>query len=279
MREVVVLSHKRTVGSGKALADALGGRCITPKNTKPVPPDALLINYGVSTPLPFVSRHPVERTLNTSVPVGKAVHKLTCLTLLENKGVPVPEFTTDPWSTDYWFTNGAAAKRKVFARSLMTGSQGRGITIFEDHDALIQAHEVRPFKLFTRNVPKTKEYRVHVMDGKAIHVAQKRAMSADKRAELGFGGVDRSVRSYKNGWVFANELQGAPSAIERMADAAVQACGVLGLSFGAVDMLVTGQGDAIIGWAVCEVNTAPSLDGTTTLTAYVNAIKEIAHEN
>lgn len=280
MRDVIVLSHKRTVGSGAALADALGVRCVTPKNTRPIPPDTLLINYGVSAPLPWVAQHPVALTLNCPVPVAKAVHKRRCLDVLYNEGISTLEYTTDIWQAMEWLSNGPASRRKVFARTLVAGSQGRGIHIFEDSDDMMNEHGRRAFKLFTRNVPKTKEYRVHVVNGKAIHMSQKRAMSDAKLAELGIKGVDRAIRSYKNGWVFANELQGTPEQLELVANEAERAVDALGLDFGAVDMLALGVGPAITGWKVCEVNTAPSLDGNTTLQSYVNAIQEgLRHEN
>ncbi|MNV71557.1 Ribosomal protein S6--L-glutamate ligase [compost metagenome] len=52
--------------------------------------------------------------------------------------------------------------------------------------------------------------------------------------------------------------------------AAVDACEVLGLDFGAVDVALGKDGKVY----VFEVNTAPGIEGTC-LEAYVNAFKEV----
>jgi hypothetical protein len=286
MRDLIVLSHKRTVGSGSALARALGVRCITPKNTRPIPEDALLLNYGVSSPLPFVSRHDPALTLNCSVPVGTAVNKVACLDKLRRAGVSVPEFTTDVWETKQWFSTGHSSRQSVFARTLTRGSQGRGIYIFDSFDSLVCEYENRyhsskklNFQLFTRNVPKTKEYRVHVFNGQVIGLSQKRQMSEEKLELMGIAEVNRKVRSYKNGWVFANEVQGSESGLHKVKTAGVDAAEALGLTFCAVDVLTTGSGNSIEKVYVCEVNTAPSLDGETTLSNYIEAIEVLRNEN
>ncbi len=278
MREIIVLAHKRTVGSGAALANALGVRCITPRNTKVIRPDTLLVNYGVSTPLQFVTRHPVENTLNSPVPVGRAVNKLTSLRAMSNAHVSLPQFTEHLYEAHDWSQEGTEAERRVFCRTLLCASKGKGIIVATPDTLLDIANEIH-VKLFTRNVPKTKEFRVHVVNGEAVSIAQKRQMSPEKLAELGISEVNRAIRSYENGWVFANEVVGTPPDLNRVKHEAVLAVNAHGLDFGAVDVLVTGPGATFSKVVVCEVNTAPSLDGETTLNNYVNVIKEIANEH
>jgi D-alanine-D-alanine ligase-like ATP-grasp enzyme len=148
-----------------------------------------------------------------------------------------------------------------------------------DPDDLISISERFNVKLYTRNVPKTKEFRVHVMGGEVIHVAQKRAMSDEKLSTLGINESDRSIRSYERGWVFANELDVTEKGLRTVKEVAVEAVNGIGLHFGAVDVLATGAGRSVKRAVVCEINTAPSLSGDTTLSSYVKGIQEIANEN
>lgn len=263
--EIYVLAHKRTVGSGKRLADAVGGRCITPKNTKRLPKDSLLINFGVSDPCRTMIRHrgPV---LNSSMAVGTAVNKLASLQAMTSRHVPTLTYTTLPSQAYSWFHHGDS---KVFARKLLCSSQGEGIDVIEDPTVFLEG-DTREYKLYTKNFPKHKEFRVHVFNGEVINVAQKRAMSPEKRASLGIEGEpDRAVRSYKNGWVFAQECTVDTTYVESAAVSAVKA---LGLDYGGVDVLARGKNE-IASVAICEVNTAPSLSGVSTLEAYTEAVK------
>lgn len=271
MPDVVVLSKYRTKGSGHALAMALGGRCITPLNTRPIDPDAVIINFGVSRPLEFLARHP-GKVINSSAAVGRAVNKMRFFRLAADLGLPTPTFTTCAHEAYRWNQDGVSPHHRVYARSLVTSSQGRGITVFEPE--CMEATDVvsNQFKFFTYNYPKTKEFRVHVVDGRAVHVAQKRRMSEEALAERGIAKVDTRIRSYKRGWVFANELTIDETKLPIIEGLAVDAAHICGLDYCAVDVLAKGQGPNITGAAVCEVNTAPSLAGETTLRQVTNAI-------
>lgn len=272
---IYVLSRYRTIGSGRALADAVGATCITPKYSRDFNPEDIIINYGVCNPCPGLVRHS-GIVINPPLPVRKAVNKLSSLDTFKNGSVPTLEYCS-PSDLDYdWFDTGHTSRRSIIVRTILTGSQGRGILYFDDkyeYHNWVCSNPDKP-KLITRYFPKTKEFRVHVAFGKVIHISQKRAMSAGKIAELGLKveEPDRIVRSYKRGWVFANEITAeSTDAVER---AAIKAVNSLGLAFGAVDVLATGAGEKVNKVAVCEVNTAPSLDGTTTLASYEKAFKE-----
>jgi len=84
------------------------------------------------------------------------------------------------------------------------------------------------------------------------------------------------VRSHDNGWIFAhNNLHLPAEADATMREAAIGAVRSLGLDFGAVDILARFKGNRLEACAVCEVNTAPGVENTKTLDAYVKAITEV----
>ncbi len=96
------------------------------------------------------------------------------------------------------------------------------------------------------------------------------------------GGVHRTihqriVRSYDNGWVFAHENLHLPNGLREALDlAAVGAVKALNLDFGAVDVAVRCNPDGSFrDLKVLEVNTAPGLECTQTIQAYVEAFKRV----
>ena len=185
-------------------------------------------------------------------------------------GVDVPDHTEHSIQAEIWMSSGPVSRRVVFGRNRLCGTRGEGIVIIKDIETL----RTQDCKLYVRNFPKTKEFRVHVLNDKAIQIAQKRKMSDEKLKEMGIEKVDNFVRSYKRGWVFANELTISNEDTARVCSIAVQAIKALGLNFGGVDVLATGAGPIVNKLAVCEINTAPSLKGETTLQQYVSAFKE-----
>jgi glutathione synthase/RimK-type ligase-like ATP-grasp enzyme len=167
---------------------------------------------------------------------------------MKASGVNVPEFTTRSAEACTWLEEG----HKVVERALLTGSQGRGITLWEPDDSLMFTWcQDDPSPLFTKYEKKLHEYRVHVADGRVIDVQM-------KRRRTGVEDRDNQIRNFHNGWVYCREDIVPPA--DDVLDNALRAVRCLGLQFGAAD----------IGWnqhyqraTVYEVNTAPGLEGTT----------------
>lgn len=204
-----------------------------------------------------------------------AIHKALTLKTLERAGVPCIEHTESLPVAVKWLEEG----RSVFGRSLLRSSGGEGIVLAQAKEYALTGKFPEAFshcKLFTRNFPKDQELRVHVFNGKVIDYVAKRRRRP-KPDETGAVPADSIkpnfwIRSHGNGWVFChNDDEGKPIKRNHNAEqVAVDAVKALGLNFGAVDVLVGGRGNAV----VCEVNTAPGLEDSTTIKAYVDAITE-----
>lgn len=204
--------------------------------------------------------------------VRKAVNKLETLKCLEVAKVPCLKFTTDKAEAQKWQKKG----HDVFVRRSVTGTGGAGITISTGSAAPNSALPAVPdAPLYTRNYPKTHEFRVHVFDGHVIDFVEKKAKVDHVKNTAVV--TDRLVRNHDNGWIFAHEglstNQPARADIERIC---VDACRATGLLFGAVDVLailLPGNGPRGLKSAVvCEINTAPGLECTQTIAAYREAI-------
>ena len=125
--------------------------------------------------------------------------------------------------------------------------------------------------LYTLDYEKNREYRVHVFDGKVIDVQIKKKRSATTLEGMGIE-ANPDVRNMANGYVFcrANIRRN-----EGMEKACVDAIAALQLTFGAVDVLgkVDEEANALVDFAICEVNTAPALEGTT-MAVYMAALSD-----
>ena len=145
----------------------------------------------------------------------------------------------------------------IVERHMLRAHSGRGIRLVgPEHES-----ELHDAPLYVQYVKKTSEYRVHVINGRVVDVAQ-------KRVRAGSEGNNFQVRNHANGWVFAREGVDIP---EDGKMAAIQAVGDLSLDFGAVDMLHNSHYNL---WCPIEVNTAPGLVGTT-LDNYVTEMRRL----
>jgi glutathione synthase/RimK-type ligase-like ATP-grasp enzyme len=224
----------------RALAQALGARRLRRTGTYTPRVNDTVINWGNSAGRRFA------RILNSYESVAIASDKLRTFRRFREAGnVPHPEWTTDRRVAEQWFREGDG-RNKVVCRSLLRASEGRGIVVATNAGELVHA------PLYVRYFPKQYEYRVHVLRGEIIDVAQKRLRNGERERE----GRNQYIRSHANGWIFAHENVQLPAAARQSAIAAVQS---LGLDFGAVDLAVNSRGDI----RVFEVNTAPGIEGQT----------------
>lgn len=136
--------------------------------------------------------------------------------------------------------------RTLFARTIINGTNGRGIVEFEKDQ---EYYPVAP--LYTEYVPKKAEYRFHVFGDNVIDVQQKR-----KARDFGDDRNTR-IRNVNNGYVYCRDGISPPNGAADLAIRAVKACGY---QYGAVDLIYNERRDKCY---VLEVNSRPGLMGTT----------------
>jgi hypothetical protein len=107
-------------------------------------------------------------------------------------------------------------------------------------------------------IPVSREFRQHVVDGRAIRRGMKVQVGEETRK--------LEVRSRRNNWHISYGEFEAPAGLRGVAKRAVEA---LGYTFGAVDVVEGGDGRLY----VLEVNSAPATTDVGTLKAYVEAFK------
>ena len=233
--------------TGLEIARRLGLPIVTPRTfpTRVIPGD-VVVNWGRR---PLLTDEETNRFRWLNAPYGVAIarDKLATLIRLTANNVPTLQYTTSPQIAAEWGD-------RVYARHFLHGSSGRGIEIVEPGESMPRA------PLYTRAFPTYAEFRVHCTWHGPFFIQQKRRMRKERRPDT----FNPLVRSYGNGWVFANQGVEAPALVTGFAHAAVVACG---LEFGAVDVLMAEDGRV----AVCEVNSAPAVSGTT-VDKYVEAL-------
>lgn len=209
-----------------------------------------VINWGSGKLSPEIMKC---RVINNPVAVNNASDKCKFLDIMQKSGVSSLEFTSSKAEVKKWMKAGFT----TVARTLTRGSAGRGIVLIRpsaDPDRITDA------PLYTKYIPKKDEYRVHVVNGRAIDV-QRKALKKDVKEE----NAQWEIRTHGNGFVFVRENVNPPTQVIEFAIEAVLQCG---LDFGAVDVIYNHHRDTAY---VLEVNTAPGLEGQT-LTSYTNAL-------
>ena len=243
--------YKPGSASAKALAVALGIKRL--KHDNKISNAGFILNWGSST---FKKRFGPIDCLNWPEYVKKASNKLETFRALDGH-VPIPEWTTDAREAHRWLVGGFT----VVARRTLTGHSGEGVEIYDDLYKFEVENLGRVAPLYTKYVPKTQEYRIHVFRDNAFFV-QRKARNKDVPDDQ----VNWKVRNHGNGFIFAHKD------VEVRDDAkghAIMAVRQLGLDFGAVDIIYSKQTDSFY---VLEVNTACGLEETT-LEKYVEVFK------
>ena len=205
-----------------------------------------IVNWGNSHPPHF---RWMDHDLNNPHAIALACNKLeTFRKFRDHSFKHVPDWTTNPEEAQHWLNLGL----KTYCRKLLSGHSGKGIIVCNDGDTLVSA------PLYTLHTKHRDEYRVHVFQGEAIDIQQKRkSFSRDT--------ISNGIRNHASGWVYARDNCNPPS---ELVTASIEAVKLLGLDFGAVDI---GHRIRDNKFFVFEINTAPGLEGST-LIAYANAI-------
>lgn len=189
-----------------------------------------------------------ERVANSGNAVARAANKLDSLRILQEAGIHVPRFSTNPHD----FTDGG-----TFLGRRRSHTGGTDIKVFD------AAHTEAIFSdYFTEFIPSAQEFRIHVFRGECI--------GSQVKKWVGEGDVpDVPIRNHVRGWEFVPFVRSRPNASR--IEAASAALSALGLDFGAVDVLAGEDGNTY----VLEVNTAPGLSERF-LNIYADAIRRWA---
>jgi glutathione synthase/RimK-type ligase-like ATP-grasp enzyme len=123
-------------------------------------------------------------------------------------------------------------------------------------------------KLWVQYIPKDYEFRVHVVNGYAAKVSQ-------KVFDENIGEPDGSIIwNYSRGWGMRYPRDEVYHLLDRVKAEAVKATNALGLTFGAVDLVVWLNEPYIL-----EVNTAPGVKVQSTADVYGRGIAQIIRES
>lgn len=247
-----ILPYKKGSKSAKALAAALNIKQLKLEGSKWKPrPGSIVINWGTSS-----TDHPVfqyeVRVINHPNNVAVAANKLSSFNKFKDAGVKTPLWTVDRKVVEEWLDVGSI----VMCRTKLNGHSGEGIVVASNIEELVDA------PLYTKYVAKENEYRIHVIDNKAVFIQRKARV-----LEVPDEKVNWQIRNLAGGFIYANQNVVAPEGAE---DIAIHAVSALGLHFGAVDIIKTKSG----GLFVLEVNTACGLAGTT-LKVYEENLKDL----
>ena len=161
--------------------------------------------------------------------VKAAIDKLASKRIFEDNGVRTAEFSVAP-SAD--LIPCLYKPRKL--------SQGRGIKFIDDVADL--PSESNPNGFFERTIKIKREYRVHVIDGRCVHVDAKKRKNGYQTSRM---------KNKANGYKFLEPKIKIPMDVVLQGVNAVRA---LGLDFGAADVAFNGTHGYVL-----EVNTAMGL--------------------
>jgi hypothetical protein len=251
------MPYKMGSESAKDLARVLNVMRVHPDGEYVPKIGHVVINWGTGRTPDWMPRAAARsvRVLNNPSKVSVAGNKLSALQALSSAGVAVPQFTTNTATAEEWVRSGST----VVERHELRGNSGAGIRIVNLDDQSM-ASNVTYAPLYTKFIPKTAEFRVHVFRGEVIDYIEKKKKLADNRP----ANFNKYVSSINLGWVFSRtDVRDMPE----VRQIAIQAVAALGLDFGAVD-IVFYEGRPY----VLEVNTAPGVSGTT-LVKYANAFR------
>lgn len=216
-----------------------------------------IINWGSST-VPNWYAEAMRRgtkVLNKPESVAMASNKLKTFQALERAGIMVPKFTTSRSVAQEWLD----ADFTVVERHELQGNSGSGIRLVSAMDESLES-ELTSAPLYTKYIPKKKEFRVHVFRGQVFDYAQKRKRRTEERP----ANFNKYICSTEMGWLFCKtDIEH----IQAVKDIAVRAVSALGLDFAAVDIIYHKDRAYVL-----EVNTAPGM-APSTLRSYVDAVK------
>jgi glutathione synthase/RimK-type ligase-like ATP-grasp enzyme len=216
--------------------------------TEPPPDEAdLMIRWGCSSSI----RTESEIEYNKREAIQLSSNKGKCRQYLYDNGIPVPKpvLHDDIFGARY---NGTF-RFPIVVRPTFH-QKGKNFLLFNNLFELYNGWRSvgrldHPY--ISEFYPKTTEYRVHVGHGKVL-VVQQKVQTSEPVGENW---------SHENGYTF--EVVPWKQYRKEIVDLAVKTIEVLGLDFGAVDIMADPLDSSLPIAVVCEVNTSPRLEGYT----------------
>jgi len=233
--------NERSAGAAK-LARELDIRRIKHQNSRLIPSDTTaIINWGSHIFPEWRNNITQNLILNKPYRVATTSNKLSFFQLMDGTGL-CPEYTTDVLEATEWIEQGNYI---VVCRTLLNASGGRGIVLATNLGELVAA------PLYVKYKKKRDEYRVHVFKGVVFDTQKKLVRRAFD------GDVNRQIRNFENGYIFARQSIETPAQVNDVARLAMEKAN---LDFGGVDVIWNDRENRAY---VLEINTAPGLEGTT----------------
>lgn len=192
---------------------------------------------------------------------GRPKNSIEQLTAFREAGLETPDFTTDRQTAMDWVNTGTMVfgRRLIHTRGndIVISPKGQWYLKEPDYQGSITKTRWWNSEWWSRYIPPTDEWRVHVFDGKVI--------ARGKKVHSGASWRKAPVRNVGNGWTFIF-TENPPKGLRT---AARKACDSLRYESGAVDIIV-GEGGKFY---ILEVNRCPAMTCEYTLGAWERAIR------
>ncbi|QDP53365.1 MAG: putative alpha-L-glutamate ligase [Prokaryotic dsDNA virus sp.] len=200
------------------------------RNDKGIPDDELFIRWGCTSPLPKKAK-----VINKSKAIHQVNDKAEFRRALNEAGLcPSTWFHPDD-VPNHEIKKGVIVRKKRHA-------QGRDLFYCDTRDDLFKVYQRIGRGYISSHVAKQREYRVFVIQGRAVAVAKKTP-----------GNPDEIAWNVAKGGRFDSVLWGdwPLKAVKK----SIEAFNLSELDFGGVDVMIDGEGECYI----LEINSAPSL--------------------
>lgn len=231
--------------SAKALAEYTGfKRLLTRGSRFKARPSDVIINWGLPTEIHRCGY------LNPIHSVRLATNKAKTFEVLSTNGISVPKVIAKA---------NLEEGKTYLARTILNGHSGEGIIPFT-----FDGSNAPTAPLYVEFIEKTAEYRVIAVGDNAVDVKQK-LRKRDFEGER-----SHYVWNLDNGYIMARNDISFPDTLPPLGVAAIKA---LGLTYGAVDIIMDARGNLY----VLEINTAFGLEGAT-IALVGDAIKQLIGE-
>lgn len=179
----------------------------------------------------------VGANLNRNQSLDKAKNKLLCRKLLQEANIPVPKT---------WFNLNDVPLQPFIARPKYHYGGNSFVVINDFSGAYNFYRQFTPDWYFSAIFPKVKEYRVHCAYGKVLAINEKPLVEGEIRA-------NHTVNEEAWRYIPWEEYK------VRICKPCLQAMDVIGLDYGAVDIMEAADKTV----AICEINTSPALSDYT----------------
>lgn len=203
----------------------------------PKPPrreDNVLIRYGKTS---YANREwRYKKIINTASSIELASNKLESLLQLERNGIPIPKM----------FLRKSEITQRDLPVIRRRAYHSRGSDII-----LVNAlYNIPNGDYYSKLIDSKSEYRVHVFNGEVIRI-QLKIKDSERESEM-----DEFVHNFENGYVLSDTYTHDLEVEKSILQLSIDAVGLLGLTFGAVDVLIDKDNNPY----VLEVNSAPRLN-------------------